>query len=107
MPQAETVRIAILDTGCDLDASCIAGMPDAETRLNGHWKDFWETSAKPLDEDKKQHGTALAALLLRVAFHAAVFVGRVAKNEAGLSQATQNISQVKGAVYYASKIIKN
>lgn len=82
-------------------------MPDAEARLNDHWKDFWENSANPVDGDKKKHGTALAALLLRVASHAAVFVGRIAKNQAGLSSATKNISKVEDAVYCALKVSKN
>ncbi|KAL7810618.1 serine protease [Trichoderma gracile] len=93
------VRVAVLDTGCDLDAPCIAGMPGAIGRLTHHWHDFQEASSEPIDEDPKQHGTALTALLLRVALHADIFVGRVAKHEKGLSQSTHNISL---AIHYAA-----
>jgi hypothetical protein len=91
----ENVRVAVLDTGCDLDAPCIAGIPGAMGRICHHWHDFQDGSPEPIDEDVKQHGTALTALLLRVALHADIFVGRVAKHEKGLFESTQNISRVR------------
>ncbi|KAL7819526.1 serine protease [Trichoderma aethiopicum] len=93
------IRVAVLDTGCDLDAPCIAGMPGAIARLAHHWHDFQDSSPEPIDEDLHQHGTALTAVLLRVALHADVFVGRVAKHEKGLFQSTQNISR---AIHHAA-----
>ncbi|PTB66171.1 serine protease [Trichoderma citrinoviride] len=95
----ENVRVAVLDTGCDSDAPCIAGMPGAIGRLAAHWHDFQEASPEPIDEDMNQHGTALTALLLRVALHADIFVGRVAKHERGLFESTHNISM---AIRYAT-----
>ena len=70
-------------------------MPGAIGRLDTHWHDFQEASPEPIDEDMNQHGTALTALLLRVALHADIFVGRVAKHEKGLVESTQNISRVR------------
>ncbi len=49
----------------------------------------------PIDEDPEQHGTAAVALLLRVARHAEIFVGRIAKNQAGLNEAEDNIVEVR------------
>jgi hypothetical protein len=94
-PTAQRVRIAILDTGCDPGADCIVGLPGAEARLVGHWYDWAGDSGKPIDEDTSKHGTALVALLLRVALHAEVFVGRVAKDKNGLQDAAKKISDVE------------
>ncbi|RSM17130.1 hypothetical protein CDV31_004023 [Fusarium ambrosium] len=85
------VRIAILDTGCSMDADCIVTLANGEARLQGHWCDWAGKSTHPIDEDAQQHGTSTAALLLRVARHAEVFVGRVAKDQKHLNGATNNI----------------
>lgn len=87
------VKIAILDTGCDLHAGCII-VTRAEALLKGRWHDFVEDSKTPVDEDTGRHGTALVALLLRVAIHAEVFVARVARNKDGLQIAENSISRV-------------
>ncbi|KAE8447647.1 hypothetical protein EG329_010618 [Mollisiaceae sp. DMI_Dod_QoI] len=98
-PTARRVKIAILDTGCDLDASCLINLGCTEARLIDHWHDWSGTSKVAIDEDPGKHGTALVALLLRVALHAEVFVGRVAKDEGELGHATEKISQ---AIRYAT-----
>ncbi|PTB59236.1 hypothetical protein M431DRAFT_490843 [Trichoderma harzianum CBS 226.95] len=93
------IRLAILDTGCDLTAPCMAVLPGVPARLVGHWRDFHEGSTEPVDEDAKQHGTALTALLFRVAFNVDIYVGRVTKDQADLPNSTQNISK---AIHYAA-----
>jgi hypothetical protein len=69
-------------------------MPGAEARLVGHWHDWAGDSQEPIDEDPTSHGTALVALLLRVAIHAEIFVGRVVKDKNGLYHAEKSISEV-------------
>ena len=95
-PAAPRVKIAILDTGCDLDASCLLHLGRSDARLKNHWYDWSGNSKEPIDQDPARHGTALVALLLRVALHAEVFVGRVAKDESelGRARAAENISTV-------------
>ncbi|RMJ16652.1 hypothetical protein CDV36_003673 [Fusarium kuroshium] len=70
---------------------CLQLDPNGEARLQGHWCDWAGKSTHPIDEDAQQHGTSTAALLLRVARHAEVFVGRVAKDQKHLNGATNNI----------------
>lgn len=94
-PTENKVRVAILDTGCDLDANCIANLSDGEARLVGHWKDWAGGSANPIDDDPQRHGTSVVSLLLRVARHTEVFVGRIARDQAGLNGATDNIVKVR------------
>ena len=90
------VRIAILDTGCDPGEPCIVSLPRAEDRLSGkHWKDWVSGKVQPIDEDHGAHGTSTVALLLRVARHAEVFVGRIARDKHGLRGATNNIVEVR------------
>ncbi len=91
------MRIAILDTGCDVDDPCVMSLADAERRLVGHWHDWAGGSPVPVDEDVNRHGTSTAALLLRVASHAEVFVGRIAKDSRDLNRAMQNIVDVSSS----------
>lgn len=95
-PRSYRPRIAILDTGCDTGAQCIMTLPDGERRLNGRWADWVGGSQDPVDEDDGQHGTALAALALRVAAHADIFIGRIARGTADLNGSTRNIVEVRG-----------
>jgi hypothetical protein len=104
-PTEMRTRIAILDTGCDIDAACIVNLLDGEARLEGHWHDWAGNSGFPVDEDAQRHGTTLIALLLRVARHAEVFVGRIAKDKSCLEGATENIVKV-GSLNTRSPIIK-
>ncbi|RYP49320.1 hypothetical protein DL768_004945 [Monosporascus sp. mg162] len=97
-------RIAVLDTGCNPDcpaSSWFKAMPDEASRIeNGHWHDFVGESAQPVDEDRNAHGTAVVSLLLRVARHADVFVGRIAKNSESLIHAASNVAK---AIEYAAE----
>lgn len=93
-PTTPKVRIAILDTGCNLKAMCIANLYLSIPELKKRWKDWVSGSPEPVDEDTGQHGTATAALLLRVAKHAEVYIGRVIKDTDGLSSAQGAIAEV-------------
>lgn len=94
-PAKNKVRVALLDTGCDLDAECIVNLVDGESRLIGHWKDWAGNSTFPVDDDPKRHGTMTTALLLRVARHAEVFVARIAKDQVELRTSMKNIASVR------------
>ncbi|KAH0559857.1 hypothetical protein GP486_003622 [Trichoglossum hirsutum] len=98
-PNTQVVKIAILDTGCDLEADHFTSRPTDEARLTGHWRDFVGSSIEPIDMDKGRHGTALATLLFRVALNAEIFVARVAENAVGLDQAKDHIAE---AIRYAA-----
>ncbi|KAB5536136.1 peptidase S8/S53 domain-containing protein [Coniochaeta sp. 2T2.1] len=100
-PTKTKVRVAILDTGCDVAANCIVNLGDGEARLEGHWKDWVGASTLPIDDDPKQHGTLAVSLLLRVARHTEVFVARIARDQEGLKVATDNI--VKAISYAAAE----
>lgn len=93
------VRIAILDTGCNPRAMCIANLCPNMSQLRRHWKDWVNGSTDPIDEDGGQHGTATAALLLRVAKHADVYIGRVTKDTVGLAGAQSSIAEVSGRLF--------
>jgi hypothetical protein len=94
-PTKKVVRIASLDTGCDTGAACIVNLANGEARLKGHWRDWTDNSTDPIDEDPQQHGTSVAAILLRIAGNGEVFVGRVTKNQRDLNGATANIVNVR------------
>ncbi len=70
-------------------------------RLEKHWRDWAGASACPVDDDPEKHGTSVVALLLRVARHAEVFVGRIARDQAGLGGAADNIAEVREPSYKA------
>lgn len=92
---ARPVKVAILDTGCDIDHAFFNG-PGDEHRDNllGRWWDCLNESEEPVDDDCDRHGTALTALMLRLAPGAEVYVVRIAKNMAGLSAAEATIAKV-------------
>ncbi|KLU90810.1 hypothetical protein MAPG_10661 [Magnaporthiopsis poae ATCC 64411] len=84
------VRVAVLDTGLDMEADCINGL--GLTRPPA-WKDYVGDSSEPVDDDGEKHGTAVAALLLRTATHADVYVIRIAENQKKLSEAEAAIEK--------------
>jgi hypothetical protein len=92
---ARPVKVAIFDTGCDIDHAFFNG-PGNEHRDNllERWWDCLNESEEPVDDDCDRHGTALTALMLRLAPGAEVYVVRVAKNRAGLSAAKATIAKV-------------
>jgi hypothetical protein len=96
---SRAVKIAILDTGCDLDHIFFSG-PGADQRddLLDRWMDCFCASDEPIDDDKDRHGTALAALMLRLLPGAELFIVRVAKDADGLSKAEATIAEVCSSV---------
>lgn len=82
---AQRVKIAILDTGCDMSAPCIKEYK-GYARLVGRWYDFVahanENEAdEPVDEDPTKHGTAVTGLLLRCTERSKIYIIRVAKDK--------------------------
>src|SRR3569833_405348 len=97
---AKPVRLAILDTGCNLDDPFFNGPGiGTEDRLASCWLDCLGESEDPVDQDPGQHGTALTALLLRILPPSVgLYIIRVAKDAMGLSNAKQDIAM---AILYA------
>lgn len=88
------VRIAVLDTGCSLDAP-IFQQPGEDDRVKKGWIDWVGHSDQPKDDDG--HGTRITSLLLRIAPQAEIYVARVATNVEDLQHhtATQVIAEVR------------
>ncbi|KAE8441485.1 hypothetical protein EG329_004909 [Mollisiaceae sp. DMI_Dod_QoI] len=89
----QPVKVAVLDTGCNLSADCFnsSGIRQDE-RLAGHWFDCMNEEDEPVDDDPSQHGTAIVTLLLRLLPTAEIYVARVSRNADGLSEAKENIA---------------
>ena len=90
------VKIAILDTGCDMESDFFTG-PGVEhvDSVEANWTDYVGGKVMPVDEDPGKHGTALAALLLRLIPNcASIHVARVAQNATKLTDAKENTVKV-------------
>lgn len=98
--RSSSVRIAVLDTGCDINDPYFSG-PGIEHAddLTDRWHDFLDQSTEPVDEDVGGHGTALTCLLLRLAPGATVYVLRVARDSSSLSAAKDVIAKVSRSNY--------
>lgn len=84
------VRIAILDTGYDPDATFFHH-PRRRNRLI-KWKDWAEGEDQPADSHG--HGTHLLALIMRIAPEADICVARVASSPASLVVASDDVAEV-------------
>ncbi|KAI1175958.1 peptidase S8/S53 domain-containing protein [Nemania sp. FL0916] len=97
-------RVAVLDTGFDPEsprALWFRAKSEQIRRIpNAHWYDFVGAAKQPIDEDEQGHGTAVVSILLRVAQHASVFVGRIAKSSQDLHLAGGNVA---AAIKYAAE----
>lgn len=106
--QSPAVKIAILDTGCDKNDDFFNGpgmdhlhkLEDTE-----RWHDCLGESDEPVDEDPTSHGTAIAALLLRLAPEAIVYIIRIARNTDELSQSVTNIIDVSFTAELCCKLL--
>ena len=87
---ARPVRIAILDTGCDDNASFFHS-PDNGSRLK-EWKDWVDDSDHW--QDNHGHGTHLVSLIMNIAPTAHIYVARVAKNPDELLIADETVAEV-------------
>ncbi|PVH74789.1 subtilisin-like protein [Cadophora sp. DSE1049] len=89
------VKVAVLDTGCDMDAFCFTSSGSGQDeRLEGRWLDFVGKEKNPVDEDLRKHGTAMTTLLMRLLpiSTAEIYVARVARDSKGLLGAQDNIA---------------
>ena len=92
---ARPVRVAVLDTGCDLSVHFFNGPGiRQEERLTDHWLDCLDESNEPVDVDRGHHGTAMVTLLLRLLPSAEIYVARVSKDSNGLPMAKKNVEKV-------------
>lgn len=87
------VRIAVLDTGCDLDAS-VFRVPGTKQSITDRWKDMVGTEKMPIDKDPGKHGTRIVSVLLRIAPNAEIFVARVASDKGMLQKSHRHIADV-------------
>jgi hypothetical protein len=78
-------KIAIIDSGYDGSALWLdrrskleLEQRDSQTHIVQNWKDFWRTSAQPVDE--AGHGTSMLYTLMRNAPFADLCVARIAGN---------------------------
>ncbi|KAH7009795.1 peptidase S8/S53 domain-containing protein [Ilyonectria destructans] len=89
-----SVKIAILDTGCDIAHQFFSGPGiNKADELQDRWADFLDESSEPVDGDAGRHGTALTCLLLRLAPGAKIYVIRVAKDSNGLLGARKVVAK--------------
>jgi hypothetical protein len=99
--QDNGIKIAILDTGCNTDDDFFNGPGiDHIDRFDDDpslWYDCLGESDIPVDEDDDNHGTALTALLLRLAPGASIYVIRIARNSHELSDSADHIKDVSFA----------
>ena len=101
---SEAIKIAILDTGCDLENKFFCGPGiDFVDDLMVRWLDCVGGTREPVDEDPHSHGTAMAALLLRLVPRATIYIVRVARDSNGLSAAKEIFAEV--CRYYIKSFI--
>lgn len=91
--ESSKVKVAILDTGVDLEDSFIRGAKDRIRDCKN-----WADDREDLDEhhqvhDASGHGTHVAALLLKTAPEADVYIGRIA-DQNGCMISPEKISEV-------------
>jgi hypothetical protein len=93
---AARVKIAILDTGCDISNVFFrANGINQVDELKRNWHDCLEESVEePTDEDAGNHGTALAILLLLLAPGAEIHIIRVSRDWDGFDSAKNAIAKV-------------
>ena len=83
------VRIAILDTGCDLTlgsfetAKCFKG-----------WRDFATNPSSEIEEDKYGHGTFMARLVMQIVPGCELYIARVAKTKDQLESNEDIVAEV-------------
>ncbi len=95
---ARTVKVAVLDTGCDIEHEFFCGSGSRQDqRLEGHWFDCLAESDELIDEDPNRHGTAMVALILRLIPDAEIYVIRVARNANELLEAKEDIGNVSSS----------
>jgi hypothetical protein len=84
------IKIAILDTGCDIGTPFFFS-PTNTHRLKG-WKDFAQYS--PEWEDHDGHGTYLTSLIMKIAPEAEIYVARITLSPEELVLASEKVAEV-------------
>ncbi|KAH6890696.1 hypothetical protein B0T10DRAFT_325096 [Thelonectria olida] len=78
------VKIAVLDTGCDLNTEFFDEMhneADKQRIMGAQWKDFIDDEKSPKPVDVDGHGTKITTALLMLLPRAEIFIGRVARTK--------------------------
>jgi subtilisin family serine protease len=103
-PVSSPIKIAVFDTGCDIDHPFFNG-PGLEQRdeIVARWLDCAGEATEPLDEDANQHGTAITTLLSRLLPGAEIYVVRIARDLDGLSAAKTAIADVRAQRNYENE----
>jgi hypothetical protein len=108
--ESARVKVAILDTGIDLEDSFIRGAKDRIRDCKN-----WADDREDLDDrhqvhDASGHGTHVAALLLKTAPEADVYIGRIA-DQNGCMISPEKISEVSCSLlvkqYEANALLGN
>ncbi|ETS76363.1 hypothetical protein PFICI_11750 [Pestalotiopsis fici W106-1] len=91
LPTGETntrsVRVAVLDTGCDTCAAFF--QPFESARQIAKWRDFAGESSEPVDEEG--HGTHCTSLVMKMAPEAEIYLARIAKRRDDIADAVEAI----------------
>ncbi|KAF3001372.1 hypothetical protein E8E13_006595 [Curvularia kusanoi] len=101
---AKRPKIALIDTGYDPES--FKENSRANRLGEGHWKDFFDKSMFPIDEDG--HGTSMLDLLMKVAPFADICVARIAHSNKDLGGQSVGVSQQRlaEAIEWATDIQK-
>ncbi|KAK0738076.1 hypothetical protein B0T18DRAFT_421203 [Schizothecium vesticola] len=86
------IRVAILDSGCNLQAEYFREQPRRASRVVT-WRDFVDQPPSEVERDSCGHGTLMAMLLIDIAPNAELIIGRVAENTTQLEGMEDAISQ--------------
>ncbi|PNS19980.1 hypothetical protein CAC42_7947 [Sphaceloma murrayae] len=95
-PSLKRIRIAVLDTGCDLTSAFFT--PQRRARLKS-WYDLVDTSTQSF-VDGDGHGTHVVSLAMRMAQTADIYVARVAGKTEDLEAASGKVAE---AIQWAGK----
>ncbi|KAF6823128.1 hypothetical protein CPLU01_11563 [Colletotrichum plurivorum] len=94
MDESEPVKIAVLDTGCNLNASQFLKFPQDRQRII--WRDFAGSSRTSIDEDETDggmgHGTLVVSFLLNLLPLATIVVCRIAKERPRIDPKSDQIT---------------
>lgn len=97
--KAQRVKLAILDTGFELDGTLQANYIDAERIAADHCKTFCDGDAWDTDQDG--HGTTIGKILLDVAPKAEIYVAKICKKRGDFAKSNtsskiqENIAMVR------------
>ncbi|KAL8304620.1 hypothetical protein RB597_004266 [Gaeumannomyces tritici] len=95
------VRVAILDTGLNMDLPIFDEKPSLMNAVKGH-VDYVDPGASTIT-DTFGHGTLMARIVMECAPGAEIFVARVAKNSKELRASQENIRK---AIHWAGQACK-